>query len=174
MVYNNSKKKYNDIFSNYKELNHYNKAISDHSGKILFNSHYGVWESNGNYLSDYTGGSNCIEINPKKDNNNGVIFDIHQEYVDCIDINEVLLEIVNKNNLNDKKCIYIKCDIEGSEFTVLPKLLKSEYLNNIKQIHIEWHERFYEGSLEYNNICKLKQDIIQELSDNNIQYFEHH
>jgi FkbM family methyltransferase len=120
---------------------HYTKAVLDYTGEILFNSHNGVW-LDGRYLDDYTGGSNCLNINPEKDIGNGAIFDIHQEVVECIDINDVLKTIVDDNNLT-LKSIIIKCDIEGSEFKVLPKLLESEYLKYIKEIHVEWHERFF-------------------------------
>lgn len=174
MVYSLSKNKYFDIQNNYKKLYHFNKAVTDFSGEILFNSHHGVWD-NGTYISDYTGGSNCIELNPKVDNNNGVIFDIQQEYVKCVDINELLSDIIITNDLEKcSKTIIIKCDIEGSEFKVLPKLLKSPYLKYIKEMHIEWHERFYENTSEYDQICRLKQFILKEFNDNNISCYEHH
>jgi FkbM family methyltransferase len=173
-VYNNSKQKYDSIKNNYKMLNHFNKAVMDYTGKILFNSHSGVWDR-GVYISDYTGGSNCLDINPKIDYNNGVVFDIYQELVDCIDINDVLENIIHDNNLILEKSIIIKCDIEGSEFKVLPKLLNSEYLKYIKEIHIEWHERFFlDNTIEYNNICNLKNDIINLMRYHNIAYYEHH
>jgi FkbM family methyltransferase len=170
LVFERSKKVYDNICSNYKQLYHHNKAVMDYTGQIVFNSHHGAWD-NGKYLSDYTGGSNCIEINPKKDNNNGVIFDIHQEISECIDINELLSSIVNENGNQD---IYIKCDIEGSEFKVLPKLLISPYVNNIKEIHIEWHERFYENTEQYHNILKIKNDILQGFKKLNIHCYDHH
>jgi FkbM family methyltransferase len=174
MVYNNSKQKYDLIKNNYKNLFHFNKAVLDYTGKILFNSHHGVWDK-GTYINEYTGGSNCLNINPKKDNNNGVIFDIHQEIVDCIDIIEILKNIVEENKLESEKSISIKCDIEGSEFKVLPKLLHSEYLKYIKEIHIEWHERFFvDNKNDYNNVCNIKKYIIETLHKNNIEYHEHH
>jgi FkbM family methyltransferase len=174
MVYNISKTKYDSIKNNYKTLNHFHKAVLDYEGKILFNSHKGVWDQ-GMYINEYTGGSNCLDINPKRDINNGVVFDINQELVDCIDINDLLKTIVDDNNLELEKSIIIKCDIEGSEFKVLPRLLQSEYLQYIKEIHIEWHERFFcDNIIEYNNICNLKNSLIDSLCNNNIGYYEHH
>lgn len=173
LVYNNSKQKYDSIKNNYKILNHFNKAVLDYTGEIIFNSHNGVW-LDGRYIDDYTGGSNCLGRNPKKDIGNGAIFDIHQEVVECIDINDVLKTIVDDNNLS-LKSIIVKCDIEGSEFKVLPKLLQSEYLKYIKEIHVEWHERFFhDNKNDYNNICKLKNNIIHSLHNNNIECYEHH
>ena len=174
MVYYLSKNKYDTIQNNYKKLYHYNKAVTDFTGEILFNSHHGVWDNN-TYIPEYTGGSNCLEINPKIDNGNGVVFDIHQEYVKCIDISELLSDVVKTNDVEVyNKSIIIKCDIEGSEFKVLPKLLKSPYLKYIKEIHVEWHERFYENTNEYDEICNLKQGILREFNNKNISCYDHH
>ena len=39
----------------------------------------------------------------------------------------------------------MKCDIEGSEFKVLPILLKTEHINKFKEIYVEWHERYFKN-----------------------------
>lgn len=39
--------------------------------------------------------------------------------------------------------IMMKMDIEGSEFSVLPHLVRSQALCMIGRVQIEWHERFY-------------------------------
>jgi FkbM family methyltransferase len=171
-VYKKSLSEKIKIENNYKELNHFNKAIMDYNGFVIFNSHHGVFD-NGNFNPDYTGGSNALELNPKFDPCNGVIFDIHQESVECIDITDVLKELYNKYPHTD---ILIKCDIEGSEFKVLVKLLQMEtkILKNIKEIYIEWHERFFENTNEYQDICNLKVNILQKLNELNIVYYEHH
>jgi len=171
-TYNNSLLEKKNIEINYKELNHFNKAIMDYNGSILFNSHHGAYE-NGNYNPEYTGGSNALEINPNVDPGNGVIFDIHPETVECIDITDLLKKFNDEFPDTD---IFIKCDIEGSEFKVLDKLLKMEtkFLKNIKEIYIEWHERFFENTDKYTEICNLKADILQKLNDLNIVYYEHH
>ena len=142
----------------------------DYNGFITYNSHHGSIE-NGVYNPDYTGGSNALEINPKLDN--GVIFDIHQEKAICIDITMLLEDVYSKYPDTN---IFMKCDIEGSEFKVLVKLLKMEpkILKNIKEIHIEWHERFFENTSEYQTVCEIKSNILRKLDDLGIKYYEHH
>jgi FkbM family methyltransferase len=170
MVFKRSRSKYDKVAQNYKKVNHYNNAIMDYTGKITFNSHHGAWDMNGRYDVDYTGGSNCIELNPKRDG--GSTFDIHQEEVDCVDINDLMNEVIFQHG---QDCdIYIKCDIEGSEFKVLPRLLESPYIKNVKKIYIEWHERFYQNTNEYAEKCRLKEEILKKIQDNNIIYVEHH
>jgi len=156
----------------YNSFKHYNLAVMDYSGKIKFNSHNGAWSNykKENYINNYTSGSNCLDINPKYDAGNGVIFDIESQECSCIDIEEIISSIII--NDNDAE-IYIKCDIEGSEFVVLPKLIKSKYINNIKNIYIEWHERFWYGTNEYQNKINERRDIIDKFNNLNIKTFIH-
>ena len=167
---NNIVEYYENKFNSFK---HYNLAVMDYSGKICFNSHNGAW-SNGNkdfYIDDYTCGSNCLDINPKYDSGNGHHFDIETQECECIDVEEIISSIV----LNDNDAeIYIKCDIEGSEFVVLPKLIKSKYISNIKIIYIEWHERFWKGTDDYQNKINERKDIISKFDNLNIKTFVHY
>ena len=171
LVFNNSLKIKEQIIKDYKLINHYNKAVLDYTGVIEFNSHIGTWY-NGRYIHDYTGGSNALSSNPPKDPGNGAIFDIRKEIVECIDICDVIIQI---NNEYPNEEIYIKCDIEGSEFNILPKLLSmpSNYIKNVKEIYIEWHERFFQND-EYHDVCKIKNYLINKFSELNIIYCEHH
>jgi FkbM family methyltransferase len=171
LVYDRSKPKYVQIVGNYRSLTHNNAAIMDYTGKIQFNSHHGAWQD-GVFKPEYTGGSNCLELNPESDECSNAKFDIHQEMVDCKDILDVLHDLVAENGEDCK--VIIKCDIEGSEFKVLPRMMTSPYVKNITQIHIEWHERFYEKTAEYDHICELKQTILQDLAKHGITYYEHH
>jgi FkbM family methyltransferase len=161
-------KKYENHFYSF---NHLNLAVMDYSGKIKFYLHNGAWNNNKEcYMDDYTYGSNCLDINPKYDCGNGCIFDILSQECNCIDIEEIVSSIV----LNDNDAeIYIKCDIEGSEFVVLPKLISSKYINNVKTIYIEWHERFWHGTNEYQNKINQRRDIISNFDKLNIKTFVH-
>jgi hypothetical protein len=98
------------------------------------------------------------------------MFDIVNETTSCIDIDDIINEIC-KNDFYAE--IYIKCDIEGSEFAVLPKLLNSIYIKCIKEIYIEWHERFWFGLSDYENKIKEKFNIIKKFNELNIKYFTH-
>lgn len=166
---NETIKYYEQKFHSFK---HFNLAVMDYTGKICFNSHEGAWSNfnKDNYIPGYTTGSNCLDINPKYDTGNGVLFDIVSQECNCIDIEEIISSIV----LNDNDAeIYIKCDIEGSEFVVLPKLINSKYIHNVKTIFIEWHERFWYGTDEYQNKVKQRRDIISNFNNLNITTFVH-
>ena len=171
LVYNGSLEVKKKIEKEYKLINHYNKAVLDYTGNVEFNSHSGAWYA-GEYINEYTGGSNALCSNPKTDPGNGAIFDINKEVVECIDICDIINDI---NREYPEEEIYIKCDIEGSEFKILPKLLEMSFDNikNIKEIYVEWHERFFEND-DYYNVCNIKKDIINKLSELNIAYYEHH
>ena len=160
---------YEQKFNSFK---HANAAIMNYSGTICFNSHKGAW-SNGNmgeYIDDYTMGSNCLDINPKYDAGNGVVFDIISQECACVDIEEIVSSIV----LNDDAAeIHIKCDIEGSEFVVLPRLLDSNYVRHVKSIYIEWHERFWYGTEEFQTKLCEKDSIIARFKNLGVQTFTH-
>lgn len=141
----------------------------NYTGAICFNSHDGAW-LNGAFVSDYTMGSNCLDINPNYDAGNGAIFNIVPQETACMDIEELVSSIV----LNDTAAeIYIKCDIEGSEFVVLPKLIASNYIRNVKTIYIEWHERFWYGTEEYIKKINEKNIIIEKFKNLGIETFTH-
>ena len=166
---NNATEYYEKKFYSFK---HFNLAVMDYTGKICFNSHNGAWtNANKNkYDNNYTQGSNCLNINPKYDPGNGVHFDITSQECDCIDIEEIISSIMLVDSDAE---IYIKCDIEGSEFVVLPKLINSDYIHNVKNIYIEWHERFWYGTDEYQDKVNLRSEIISKFNNLNIQSFIH-
>lgn len=56
--------------------------------------------------------------------------------------------------------IHIKCDIEGSEFVVLPRLLSMEGVeSHVKAIFVEWHDRFWYGKSNHQMILRAKTAI---------------
>lgn len=137
------------------------------------NVHSGAWMAwNGNeYVADYTCGSNILSIDPKSDAWNGAQFNITHNQVECVDIQTILQNITSENQELD---LYIKCDIEGSEFVVLPRLLECPCVDSIKEIYIEWHERFWTDlPEEYHLRIQEKQNIINTLSQKNIIYHAH-
>lgn len=99
-------------------INVYKKAIWNRSGRIVFNSYGHNGKSQGSLIEETDGGKGYG--------------DFHSEHiVDCVD----LLEFIKK--LNNKE-IYIKMDIEWSEYKVIERLLE-DWPKNIKKIWIEWH-----------------------------------
>ena len=145
-VYEVAKKNLENVKDKYKKISLEQKAIMHENGSVTFNAHKGCWkdESKTEYLEQMTTGGNVLDFNPHMDIGNRVVFDSEEVEVECIDVDEILRNICE----NDKEAeIYIKCDIEGAEFVVLPRIIESDYSKNIKEIHTEWHERmwFYEG-----------------------------
>ena len=175
LIQEEAKKVVQDIKDNYKSLEFYDTAIMDESGVITFNCHRGAWkdQEKSEYWDGYTTGSNALDTNPEIDIGNGVIFDQVQYDVECVDIEDILSEICNKDPEAE---IYIKCDIEGSEFVVLPRIIESEYVHHIKEMYIEWHERmwFHEGNEGIINKQKERQVYTANLQKLGIKCFVHH
>lgn len=156
----------------YKKFSHTNAAVMNYTGTIRFNTHNGAWV-NGNkegYMPGYTCGSNCLDINPVCDPDNGVHFNIQHDECDCISIEDIVMSIVS---VDADAEIYIKCDIEGSEFVVLPKLLNSQYISHVKEIYIEWHERFWQGREDYEDKVRERKDILAKFDNLNIPNYVH-
>lgn len=155
----------------YNHIEFHNLAVMDANGSITFHCHDGAWsdQSKEKYVEEYTTGSNALDQTPTYDIGNGAVFNIVDKEVDCVDINDILESICAKDPQAE---IYIKCDIEGSEFVVLPRILESEYLDNVKQMYIEWHERFwYNNGIEEK--IKEKQVYLHHLKKAGVECFIH-
>lgn len=175
LIQEETKKVVEEIKNNYKSLEFYDKAVMDESGVITFNCHKGAWKNQdkNEYWDGYTTGSNAMETNPIIDIGNGVLFDTVQYDVECVAIEDILEGICSKDPDAE---IYIKCDIEGSEFVVLPRIIESEYAKNIVEIHIEWHERmwYHEGEIGILAKQKERQVYTTNLRKLGIKCFVHH
>lgn len=151
---------------------HYNAAIMNYTGEIVFNSHKGAWmdSKKESYIDGYTTGSNCLDINPKYDQGNLVVFDIVVEKANCMDIMDIMSSIERDDPEAD---IYIKCDIEGSEFVVLPRLFEANNVRRVKKLYIEWHERFWYGTPEYTQKINERAAILSRCKQLGIETFVH-
>lgn len=139
----------------YDNFTYINKAVSDENGKCKLKVATRVQDYNKEkFKKDLQKNIEYVGIDSKKDSFTSVgcyVIDKnilgqlggsghHNVVVDKIDIVEFIRETTEK----DDSCeIYIKMDIEGSEFCILRKLLKYEnILKKIKKMWIETHERF--------------------------------
>jgi len=169
LVYN--KNLLEDIKHLYNHIEFHNLAVMDSNGSITFHCHDGAWSNHSKekYVKEYTTGSNALDQTPTYDIGNGAVFNIVNKEVECVDINEILNNICLSDPLAE---IYIKCDIEGSEFVVLPRIIESDYISNIKQMYIEWHERFwYNNGIEEK--IKEKQVYLHHFKKAGVECFIH-
>ncbi len=122
------------------------------------------WQNSSQEIRSDFGGSS---ISKRRDNRFKNDLKSIQKKVKTRDVEEILHKIVQKDGNNVE--IFIKCDIEGEEFKVIPRILSSAYLGNIAEIHIEWHTRFFPH--EEKEIEKI--DLIEKLKASKIQVFTH-
>lgn len=175
LIQEEAKKVAEKIKDNYKSFEFFNKAVMDESGVITFNCHRGAWkdQEKSEYWDGYTTGSNALDTNPVVDIGNGVLFDTVQYDVECVAIEDILKDICTDDPDAE---IYIKCDIEGSEFAVLPRIIESEYSKNIVEMYIEWHERmwYHEGEIGIMSKQKERAVYTANLNKLGIECFVHH
>jgi FkbM family methyltransferase len=74
------------------------------------------------------------------------------------------------DQVHDVEEIFIKCDIEGAEFEVLPDILKSKNIQLVKKIFVEWHERFWHPN--ENIKIQEKNKIINDYKELKIEVIE--
>jgi len=174
LIQEKAKEVADEIRKNYKSLEFYNKAVMDENGVVTFNCHRGAWkdQQKSEYWEGYTTGGNVLDFNPHMDIGNRVVFDSEQIEVECIDVDDILKEICESDNEAE---IYIKCDIEGAEFVVIPRIIESDYIDHIKEMYIEWHERmwFYEGMEGIHEKQRERMVYTRNLQKLGIKCFDH-
>jgi FkbM family methyltransferase len=140
-----------EIAKRFASFKMYQAAIADADGKTVFK-----------WLPYWKAASTCISESLNEIENKETI-----EYeVKTIDIKRVVEEIIVGD---PDACIYIKCDIEGAEFTVLPRLLTIEGVGQwVKAIYVEWHERFWRGKPRYAEILTTKATIEEQCKNERI------
>lgn len=84
-----------------------------------------------------------------------------QVKVNCINLVDWI-----RNNTDQLDQIIIKLDIEGSEYPVLEKLIKSDQIYKIKKIYVEWHHRDLKDPQSY---LKRQENIENFCAKNNIK-----
>lgn len=78
--------------------------------------------------------------------------------VDCVDIVDVIEPLVGNE-------IYLKLDIEGSEYNVLERLIETKLIHNIKNLYVEFHDQYMEDSF-LTNILERQNKIIDYIKNN--------
>lgn len=116
-----------------KRVKFYKKAVSVKNAKTIF--YYS--EGNDGSSLNKTKTSNGID---KKNNFN----------VECIDI----VNFINKLDIKQYDKLWVKMDIEGEEYKIIPHLYKNNLLTKIDKIFIEWHyNKISNITEEHHNYC---------------------
>jgi FkbM family methyltransferase len=130
------------ITERFASLKAVNAAISDCDGTIEFR-----------WCPENEAGSNCTGEHITEVSENGSIV----YPVQSLDIASLTAEIIEGDVEAE---IHIKCDIEGSEFVVLSRLLSMEGVgSHVKAIFVEWHDRFWNGKSNHQMILQAKMAI---------------
>lgn len=135
------------IEGKYKSLSFKKEAIMDHNGTLTFysrNSSKCHLETADPVVKNYGSQGSCalgkLEKGHYHPQHGQVEFIFTEEVVPCIDINGLLDDICSSD---PEAIIYIKMDIEGSEFVALPRFIESPHTSKVKEMYVEWHERFW-------------------------------
>lgn len=124
----------------------YNVAVSDNHGSVEIDCYYDNNEKN------YTDvGSN--NFNLKNEYFKGIWPEMYErmgdKYCQTTTVPSICFsEFLDKNTKYGDE-VYIKMDIEGSEFITLSKMIENNTHTLIKEMFIEWHERFWPDQLDY-------------------------
>jgi|TARA_S200002703_G_scaffold159818_1_gene174905 FkbM family methyltransferase len=174
-LHKDAEKNAEKVKNKYKNFYFEKKAVLHENGYVTFNCHKGCWknESMKEYLSEMTTGGNALNFNPSMDIGNKVVFDSEAYEVECISIDDILESICTE----DKEAkIWIKMDIEGSEFAVIPCIVESDYAKHIQEMYIEWHERMWYHEGMEGIVQKQKERLLytQQLEKKGIKCFVHH
>lgn len=132
-----------------------NVAASDSNGIISFNFDE----------SKISQGCNTLETPAEVD----VVWGTRYKW-SRVEVNkESVREYLNAIN-EEVTDVYIKCDIEGAEFEVLPSILKSLKIGLVRKVFVEWHERYWHPN-EQQKIDE-KNRIIEDYNSFGIEVFE--
>lgn len=66
--------------------------------------------------------------------------------VRTFDLGRFLRDTCFHNQSRPKLCIVLKMDIEGAEIPVLSHLIRSDTLNTLKVLYVEWHSKYLTGN----------------------------
>lgn len=180
-TYTHANEVYSKLNNNYKSLIFENKAISDHNGTTTFycsrDTSYKKQDGTVKVLNNNKSseGSTLHQVAKSHLSDNRkieVTTSLSPVKVALVDIDSLVSTICESDP--DAK-IYIKCDIEGEEFNVLPRLLSSSHISKLKYIAIEWHERFWIGDKDqYKQKLTERKEIEQSLKQlSNVEYVTH-
>lgn len=93
-------------------------------------------------------------------------FEVHNELT-CVNISRWIMDKVTKTNYD---AVFMKMDVEGSEYTIIDKLIEDDTLAHIDKMFVEFHKR-YRFEAEETSIKKCV-DKIHKASETILVYNE--
>jgi hypothetical protein len=102
-------------------------------------------------------GSNILANPPSTDNDH--IFRYRKYIIQSVRLADLVLQVAREHR---PETIVVKLDIEGAEFEVLQDLFETEAASKISQLHVEFHERFFPGKIDY--YTQLRSKLLQQAS----------
>lgn len=133
----------------------FNAAIADFDGQMTFK-----------WLPYWSAASTCV-MEPLNEISSQYC---QEQEVEAIDIKRVVEQIVQED---EDANIHVKCDIEGAEFTVLPRLLEIDNVGQwVKAIYVEWHDRFWKDRPRENEIQATKATIIKDCASKQVALYD--
>ena len=138
------------------DFTHNNVAVWNEDTNLIF------YECK-NWGPNYKGGSSLIKHDGSQENN---IYEYDEGVtVSAIDFAKYLSLHTDQSTYN-----FIKMDIEGAEYTVLPHLINSNCVNNLHELACEYHIRMFRKDKQLKQKLQLIHDDIQQfLKNSNIK-----
>jgi len=164
ITYKMSKPKYLELLNQGFDIKHFNAAVSDKKGTVDVNcavAYYYDESEEGSFTSQ---GSNILNDRPTP--SSMTRYDENTHKVRSIDFSGFIREVASPDDF-----ILIKMDIEGSEFSVIDKLIYDNNLQYINDIYIEFHEHFFENKDFYMNKKESYINLFQDKGINFSQWF---
>jgi len=162
LTYEQSLPKYSELLNQGYNIEYFNNAVSDSNSEVNVNcvkaEYYDETES-GSFTSQ---ASNILSNRPEHCNDRQLIYDSSQNLVKSIDFSEHI-----KKYTSPEDFVVVKIDIEGSEFSVLDKLILDGTIKNIDEIYVEFHSRFFDDIQLYNDKIKEYERVFLQ---NNIKF----
>lgn len=151
-----------DLKNNIADLNNslnisiYDCAIFDYNGKIKFSQF--LENDEGSSVNCLMSKGVCSDVNHPSYRKHDTIIE-----VECKDLSDVLSRY-NKNDF-----IVVKLDIEGAEFSTLRKLLKTNSIEKINDLCVEWHTAYVNN--EDDSSCN---ELKTKITEKGINLYEWH
>lgn len=60
------------------------------------------------------------------------------------------------DRLSSYEMVILRIDVEGSEYQIVPKMLKHPNIKKISELHIEWHKQHEKGNTEEMSLNLIK------------------